>query len=232
MQKPKCKALHKAQEALLASDTCTRCNDPPSPQPSTPSPIPHPFDDVDMDAPPIPFEGDYFGDYPSEIFRAEAGDDQLNSGPLLSNSESDSDSDEEPKVESWEPVLCMHPVDSAQAPAGEPATNSSSDDVHAESNASAAADARQAIEANTTCKTFVMRYLSSRAGAPIPKSKSHASTNETYGATLDPEGLDAANPYAPFTSKLDWEIAHWAKLYGPGSTAFTNLLAIEEVCKK
>ncbi|KAJ7703809.1 hypothetical protein B0H14DRAFT_3099824 [Mycena olivaceomarginata] len=41
----------------------------------------------------------------------------------------------------------------------------------------------------------------------------------------------ASSPYAPFTSKMDWdsEIARWAKLRGSGSTAFNDLLAIEGV---
>ena len=37
------------------------------------------------------------------------------------------------------------------------------------------------------------------------------------------------NPYAPFTSKMDWEIARWAKLRGPSSIAFTELMSIEGV---
>jgi len=37
------------------------------------------------------------------------------------------------------------------------------------------------------------------------------------------------NPWAPFNSKLDWEIARWAKLRGPGSTAVTDLLSINGV---
>jgi hypothetical protein len=44
------------------------------------------------------------------------------------------------------------------------------------------------------------------------------------------EGLgDENNLYAPFGSKLEWEIARWAKLRGPSSTAFTELMAIEGV---
>ncbi|KAK7025521.1 hypothetical protein VNI00_015955 [Paramarasmius palmivorus] len=35
--------------------------------------------------------------------------------------------------------------------------------------------------------------------------------------------------YHPFTSKRDWEIARWAKLRGPSTTAFTELLKIEGV---
>ena len=38
------------------------------------------------------------------------------------------------------------------------------------------------------------------------------------------------NPWAPFNSKLDWEIARWAKIRGPGSTAVTDLLRIDGVC--
>jgi len=37
------------------------------------------------------------------------------------------------------------------------------------------------------------------------------------------------NIWAPFKSKLEWEIAQWAKLRGPGATAFTELLEIEGV---
>lgn len=38
-----------------------------------------------------------------------------------------------------------------------------------------------------------------------------------------------SNQWAPFTSQVDWEVARWAKLRGPGSTAFTELLAIPSV---
>ncbi|KAF9455149.1 hypothetical protein BDZ94DRAFT_1316632 [Collybia nuda] len=40
---------------------------------------------------------------------------------------------------------------------------------------------------------------------------------------------DEKNPYAPFKNKMDWEIARWAKLRGPGSTAFSELLSINGV---
>src|SRR6266702_584095 len=35
--------------------------------------------------------------------------------------------------------------------------------------------------------------------------------------------------WAPFRSQCDWEIARWAKMRGPTSTAVTELLAIPEV---
>ncbi|KAG1852717.1 hypothetical protein F4604DRAFT_1883476 [Suillus subluteus] len=37
------------------------------------------------------------------------------------------------------------------------------------------------------------------------------------------------NIYAPFASKIDWEMARWAKLQGPSSTAFSDLLSIESI---
>ena len=43
------------------------------------------------------------------------------------------------------------------------------------------------------------------------------------------DNAPAGNPFAPFLSKLDWEVARWAKLRGPGSTAFSELMGIEGV---
>ncbi|KIK34139.1 hypothetical protein CY34DRAFT_26919 [Suillus luteus UH-Slu-Lm8-n1] len=37
--------------------------------------------------------------------------------------------------------------------------------------------------------------------------------------------------WVPFTSHIDYEVARWAKLRGQGSTAFSDLLNIEGVCK-
>ena len=38
-----------------------------------------------------------------------------------------------------------------------------------------------------------------------------------------------SNPYSPFNSQTDWELAKWAKLRGPGSTAFTELMGVTGV---
>ncbi|KAI0039173.1 hypothetical protein FA95DRAFT_1504536 [Auriscalpium vulgare] len=65
------------------------------------------------------------------------------------------------------------------------------------------------------------------AGAPIPHDAQAPGTYDVYRDRLDP--ADPANVWAPFTSKLDWEIAKWAKMRGPTSTAFTELLQIEGV---
>ncbi|KAF8810234.1 hypothetical protein BYT27DRAFT_7092544, partial [Phlegmacium glaucopus] len=67
------------------------------------------------------------------------------------------------------------------------------------------------------------KHPSARAGQPLTHE---ASRDHAYGAALG--GGD--NPWAPFNSKKDWEIARWAKLRGAGSTAFSELLAIDSVC--
>ncbi|KAI1782523.1 hypothetical protein LXA43DRAFT_1143098, partial [Ganoderma leucocontextum] len=41
----------------------------------------------------------------------------------------------------------------------------------------------------------------------------------------------ADNPYAPFNSRLDWEIARWGKLRGSSSTSLTELLQIQGVAE-
>ncbi|KAJ6618406.1 hypothetical protein B0H10DRAFT_1795346 [Mycena sp. CBHHK59/15] len=53
-------------------------------------------------------------------------------------------------------------------------------------------------------------------------------SEEQYGTDI---GDEITNPYAPFASKTDWEIAKWAKLRGAGSTAFTDLLQVQGVRK-
>jgi hypothetical protein len=70
---------------------------------------------------------------------------------------------------------------------------------------------------------YTDKYPNSRAGQPLSHEESRDS-----GYTSALGGGD--NPWAPFNSKKDWEIARWAKLREIGSTAFSELLATEGVC--
>ncbi|KAJ7724958.1 hypothetical protein DFH07DRAFT_871823 [Mycena maculata] len=74
--------------------------------------------------------------------------------------------------------------------------------------------------------SVIEKYPGHAAGKPISITPSKGS-EETYGSSLN--NSPEANPYAPFKSKMDWEIAKWAKLRGSGSTAFTDLLQIDSV---
>ncbi|KIL59617.1 hypothetical protein M378DRAFT_14733 [Amanita muscaria Koide BX008] len=62
--------------------------------------------------------------------------------------------------------------------------------------------------------------------AGVVYSTSGLTQNQCYEGQIS---KSSSNPYTPFTSKLDWEIAKWAKLRGPSSTAFTELMAIDGV---
>ena len=67
------------------------------------------------------------------------------------------------------------------------------------------------------------KHPSTRAGQPLMHEESR---DFGYSAALS--GGD--NPWAPFNLKKDWEVARWAKLRGVGSMAFSDLLAINDVC--
>ena len=67
------------------------------------------------------------------------------------------------------------------------------------------------------------------AGRPCTVSEEEEmdAATTTNGVASDLE----ANPFAPFLSQMDWEIARWAKLRGPGSTAFSKPISIDGVSK-
>lgn len=72
----------------------------------------------------------------------------------------------------------------------------------------------------------VIKY-GNRAGDALPlANNSRIIENQRYHQTLD----DPGSPYAPFASRIEWEIACWAKFRGVSSTAFSDLMAIDGVC--
>lgn len=53
----------------------------------------------------------------------------------------------------------------------------------------------------------------------------------TNATSPSPVAIDGPN-WAPFSSQCDWEVALWAKMRGPTSSAMSELLAIPEVCPR
>ncbi|KAI1784280.1 hypothetical protein LXA43DRAFT_976757 [Ganoderma leucocontextum] len=146
--------------------------------------------EVDMDAAPIPFDGDFFGDYPPEFF------DDPDDAPASSDSSDEDDDDEEgPSLPSTE--------------------------------------RRAAVEKTAQRQTYVVSYPSSRAGAPIPNVVPTLPAHVIYRHSLEHGETSAAtNIYYPFASRMEWCVAKWAKTRGPGSTSFSELLAIEDVAER
>ncbi|KAJ7175571.1 hypothetical protein C8R46DRAFT_1174477 [Mycena filopes] len=87
-------------------------------------------------------------------------------------------------------------------------------------------EARKLAEDKFHHKPIIDKFPGGRAGRPIPSSHT-MNSEQTYDSSL--RGSSEGNPYAPFNSKVDWEVARWAKLRGSGSTAFTDLLHIDGV---
>jgi hypothetical protein len=71
----------------------------------------------------------------------------------------------------------------------------------------------------------VTKYPGGNAG--MVHSKRSITENEKYEAKVG-KGSQA-NHYAPFASSMDWQVAKWAKLRGPSSSAFSELIAIDGV---
>lgn len=185
------------------------------------SPESLPTDDEDNDVP-MPFAGDLFGqDYDLQDFGLEdedAGERTDGSGPP--SADSDSSSEDDPELErGWEPA----PLEHNRTPT--PPPNPLARDA---SHSPPQPPENRLHEAETRFlqKPVVDKFNDSRgrkAGQPINDSVRSLYTEYEERIT----GSD--NPFAPFVSRLDWEVAQWAKMRGPGSTALTELLAIERV---
>ena len=70
----------------------------------------------------------------------------------------------------------------------------------------------------------IMHFPMGHPGAPIPDVNQGSAMHQARQAAPD------SSKWAPFCSKLDWEIACWAKTCRPTSSALTELLGIPEVC--
>lgn len=66
------------------------------------------------------------------------------------------------------------------------------------------------------------KHRSSHAGSILNHANTH---DDQYASTVKFN----ENIWAPFKSRLDWDLAQWAKMRGPGSTALSELLGIEGV---
>ena len=172
-------------------------------------------DELGLMAQPIPFDGDAFGnaqDYANEDFGQEAA--QPNVDEDLVEEQATATAELET---GWEPhregaAVVSGEDDTPEEPIAEDTDQSF--------------QARKAAEEHLECDPFVVQYSicypRSQCGA-IKESQSTA--DQQYSSAIN----DASNPWAPFSSEIDWKVARWAKLRGAGSTAFSDLLAIKGV---
>jgi len=162
----------------------------------------------------------YFG-----YFEAEGSESSYSQGEdndADSNSELDiDDSFFEPEWEPPMPLLSDTPDETNDTKAYETNDTEAHHDIH---------NTRQDIEAHAQGQRgFVaVPYPDPRAGQRISQHSPDHSANVMYGAQLVDDKNDE-NLYYPFASKIECEVARWAKLRGSSSTAFSDLLSIDGV---
>ncbi|KAJ7862972.1 hypothetical protein B0H13DRAFT_1899820 [Mycena leptocephala] len=172
------------------------------------------------------FRGDFFGDdYADEDFgyRSDGGED---------DSDNEGSDDDDPTARDHQDASSAglengYEVPRVPGPLPPDEDTPMLDASPPEANAAPTPEARKFAEDRFHHKPIVEKYPSHLAGRPISKDPSQSS-EETYRSSMSES--TAMNPYAPFKSKVDWEIAKWAKFRGAGSTAFTDLLNIGGVC--
>ncbi|KAG1729535.1 uncharacterized protein EDB91DRAFT_1239235 [Suillus paluster] len=79
---------------------------------------------------------------------------------------------------------------------------------------------------------YIASFPLRSAGAIIEDAGEFESDQNGYQSYGDKMSQGGSCVWAPFISHIDYEVARWAKLRGQGSTAFTDLLAIEGVCEQ
>ncbi len=80
------------------------------------------------------------------------------------------------------------------------------------------------VPPQTMSTPVVDRFPFGSPGMPIPDKPQGPSAYESQQAT----SMDSS--WAPFRSKLDWDIAQWAKMHGQSSTTVSDLLGMPGVC--
>ncbi|KAG1775652.1 hypothetical protein EV702DRAFT_1199136 [Suillus placidus] len=164
-------------------------------------------------------EGDYNGIYNEDEFERSAS----------AASEHAADSDEEDFDEHllFEPECEAAPL---QPQADEDNDSNLLDDVFAfedDELEDIQQNTRQDVEARAQGQSGFVRvpYPDPRAGRSMLHGSVDHGANVAYGAHL----ANDENPYHPFNSQIEWEVARWAKLRGATSTAFSDLLSINGV---
>ncbi|KAJ7736986.1 hypothetical protein DFH07DRAFT_753191 [Mycena maculata] len=170
------------------------------------------------------FDGDFFGDYAPNEF--DFIPDDLGDA-LSSDSDEGEDSDGGVDIDAQEHVDLGRGYEAPRPVAPEDTPMPGPDAENINPVLAASREIRKAAEDHFHHKPIVDKYPGGMAGKPI-LTESNQASEKVYESSLKDAAMPS-NPYAPFASKMDWEVARWAKLRGAGSTAFSDLLNVEGV---
>lgn len=182
------------------------------------------------------FAGDYFGsaaDYVNDPFGQLVEDEEEEDAPgELHHSEQAESEASDGEAEMVAELEAGWEAERGDAPQDEPQLEDDPMDDNLQEEQEAAQDTQATREAERVLigeghgikpkRTirYSDKYPLKQAGQPLSQQES---TDARYAAAV------GSGEWAPFKSKIDWEVAHWAKICGPGSTAFSDLLAIDGV---
>ncbi|KAF8911804.1 hypothetical protein CPB85DRAFT_1375874 [Mucidula mucida] len=162
------------------------------------------------------------GDFPG------LGDDPGDAHPDSDEGNDDSDGDDDEEGEDfqggWEPLRPGTPTEDStkQEDAGDDDTM----DVDSDEATGPAVPPIQKVARDA--EVFVTHFGES-AGAPVPDQNTTCNAFEVYESSLPHSPGEHPHLYAPFKTKLEWEVAQWAKMDGPSASSFTRFLGIDEV---
>lgn len=207
---------------IHASQHSADINPQNHPAPSR-SPTPDPQPQLGPEQPNRPIQ-DFFGTYDIEEVEPEEGgedDDEVEAAGwnALLEKEGDSDDEDLDRLD----ALTGEPRDEFPNPPGpvsdgpQPFVPMDEDEIRRLQRADD--DLQPLVE------DLVVQEFGGLAGTPI-EEEAELPAFESYSQHLDGS---PDNPYRPFTHLIDWSVAQWAKVRGPGDTAFTDLLKIEGV---
>ena len=187
-------------------------------------------DGLDLMAQSVLFDGDAFGGaqdyYADENFGQELDDEVVERDGAAAQPGAADDLEEEQATAAAEAAT----LESGWEPHREGAAIvSGADDAPEEpitEDTDQSSQARKAAEERLECDPFVVQYSSCypRSQCGVIKEFQHTA-DQQYSSAFN----NASNLWAPFSSEIDWKVARWAKLRGAGSTAFSDLLAINGV---
>jgi hypothetical protein len=185
---------------------------------------------LEEDLPANIFEGDYFNTEPEDLEwpADEEGDGDIESEEEEVEAEgavAEQERDWEPPVEA--PSQSQHMDDDDMDIADAP-----SNDETIQQRA-----LRHDAESPLHHQPHVVKFPLPSAGAAITGEESDSGLDDNtrqnayhrYRQQLTSSDDSEDRVWAPFSSRIDYEVAHWAKTRGPGSTSFSDLLEIDGV---
>lgn len=193
----------------------------------------------DSEAPAVESQGDFFGDYRDYDERefgmdvdtpgGESEDDDVNDQmDETGGGDETDDDDHEFGIDTAADDADDADLDGSLEPSRPMRLPTPDSDLNIENdNGGGVTNNRAEIEQKLKNHPFVVKF-GGRAGLPVTQNQTiltQVSDDLKYGSTLG----KSDNIYAPFSSHIEWEIACWAKLRGPSSTAFSELMMIEGV---